>query len=216
MRHVGVSVFILVLCSGVACGPRQISQLAVDVPFMPIVADGDSRIILFVRTEGGRVLKPWDVSARILEQDGRGRVIGIASRADKQMAIEFIPGVNPGRLTLELSGPALRPSRVTLNTVLANGDYYQDGTPTFPALPLPGSQHFAIGSPCWPNTRRSQQTGCPPRSIMRRCSALRLSRGDAPSRLHLGLRLESRRIASRIDMQSIPTLTLRSGRAFSA
>ena len=137
MRHVGVSVFILVLCSGVACGPRQISQLAVDVPFMPIVADGDSRIILSVRTEGGRVLKPSDVSARILEQDGRGRVIGIASRADKQMAIEFIPGVNPGRLTLELSGPALRPSRVTLNTVLANGDYYQDGTPDFFRLTAP-------------------------------------------------------------------------------
>lgn len=138
MRPSGVAVFILILCFGVACGPPQISNLAVDIPSLPIVADGESRVSLLVRTEDGRLLKPPDVSAKILEQNGRGRVARIVSKGPGgQMAIEVVPGVNPGRLTIELRGTALRSLRVTLNTVLASGDYYQDGTPDFLRLITP-------------------------------------------------------------------------------
>lgn len=63
--------------------------------------------------------------------------MGTVSREPGRPAIEFVPGVNPGRLTIELRGTALRPSRVTLNTVLSSGDYYQDGTPDFLRLTAP-------------------------------------------------------------------------------
>ncbi len=53
------------------------------------------------------------------------------------MAVEFVPGVNPGRLTIELRGTALQPSRVTIATVPASGDSYQDGTPDFLRLTTP-------------------------------------------------------------------------------
>ena len=101
------------------------------------MADGESRVLLRIRTEDGRLLNSPDVSAKILEQDGRGRVVGTVSREPGRPAIEFVPGVNPGRLTIELRGTALRPSRVTLNTVLSSGDYYQDGTPDFLRLTAP-------------------------------------------------------------------------------
>lgn len=110
--------------------------MAIDAPSQPIVADGESHVALHLRAEDDRRLKPSEVSAKVVEQDGRGRIAGIVSKG-KQMAVEFVPGVNPGRLTLELRGPALRPSRVTLQTVLADGDSYQDGTPDFLRLTAP-------------------------------------------------------------------------------
>jgi uncharacterized protein len=138
VRYAGVTVFILVLCFGVACRPHQVSQLAVDAPLMPIVADGESRISLRVRAEDGRVLNQSDIYAKILEQDGHGRIAGIVSKGSGEpMLIEFVPGVNPGRLTIELRGAAFRNSRVALTTALANGDYYQDGTPDFLRLTAP-------------------------------------------------------------------------------
>jgi uncharacterized protein len=141
VRPAGFAVLILVLCFGAACGPHHVSQLAVELPRNPIVADGESRVYLRLIAEDGRVLKAADVSARILEQDGRGRIAGFVTKKPGEpgepMALEFVPGVNPGAVTIELRGKALRPSRVTLNTVPTGGDSYRDGTPDFLRLSTP-------------------------------------------------------------------------------
>lgn len=138
MSHAGRVVSIFVLCLGGACGSRPVSQLTVDAPPGPIVADGESRVFLRLRAEDDRVLKASDVSVSVLEQGGRGRIAGVAQKdSDGAAAVEFVPGVNPGPLTVEVRGAGFRPSRITLNTALANGDSYQDGTPDFLRLTTP-------------------------------------------------------------------------------
>jgi hypothetical protein len=132
------AVSILVLCVAGSCGPKAASRLDVEVPPRPVIADGESRVSLRVRAEQGRTPTLAEISAKVLEQDGRGRIDGIVQQGPgEQLAIQFVPGVNPGRLTIEVGGPAIRPARVALNTVLASGDYYQDGTPDFLRLTTP-------------------------------------------------------------------------------
>jgi uncharacterized protein YfaT (DUF1175 family) len=133
-----LAVLILVLCLGGACGPRPATRLALDAPIGPIIADGESRVLLRLRAGDGREVRAAEISANVLEQDGRGRIAGVVQdEKDGQTAVEFIPGVNPGRLSVEARGNALGSSRVALTTRLAEGDAFQDGTPDFLRLASP-------------------------------------------------------------------------------
>jgi hypothetical protein len=132
-----LAVSIAALFVAVACGPSS-SRLAIDVPSRQVVADGESRVAVLVHAEDGLALKASELDATIAEHDGRGRIARLLpQRQPGQVAIELVPGVNPGTLTLDVRGPALRPAHVTLHTVLAPGDYFQDGTPDFLRLATP-------------------------------------------------------------------------------
>jgi len=138
VRNAGVVVFILVLCFGAGCRPREGSQLVVDSPLRSVIADGESRVFLRISAKDGRTLKLGDIYARVLEQDGHWRIVGAVSRhPGEPMALEFVPGVNPGLLTIEIRGTTFRSSRVTLKSLLMKGDFYRDGTPDFLRLTAP-------------------------------------------------------------------------------
>lgn len=135
MRRAGLGVPIFVLCLLAGCSRRDNpqSQFVVDTPQKTIVADGVTRVLVSVRDTAGNPL-PKNVSGRILE-NGRGRIVGIESGAsDSRLAFELIPSVTPGRLTFEVQSPGHSSNRAILDTVLADGDYYRDGTPDFVRL----------------------------------------------------------------------------------
>ncbi|HWR34371.1 MAG TPA: DUF1175 domain-containing protein [Clostridia bacterium] len=128
---------ILVLCLS-ACGQRRPPQVILEIPQKPVVADGQSRMWLRLRTQDGRSLNPKDISIRVVESDGRGRVERVVlEKSQEQLLVEVIAGVNPGQMTLDMRGESIRESRVRVDSVLATGDYFRDGTPDFLRLSMP-------------------------------------------------------------------------------
>ncbi len=124
MKGALLSVLALVLSSALACAPRQPSQLLVDAPSTPILADGYTPILLHLHTATGRT--PRDLSAAVLAPEGHGRISAITASA-----VEFTPGLLPGPVAIKIHGPNLLPATITLNPVPLTSDRFQDGTPDF-------------------------------------------------------------------------------------
>ena len=130
MQRALTTAVIVVLALATACVETRPTALRAEMPAHPLVADGESSLVLRLRALDGRGIFASALAARLLEGNSHGAVL-LRDAGGGTVEAVYRAGILSGPLTIRVSGEHIIATDIPLLLEPASSDSFGDGTPDF-------------------------------------------------------------------------------------